>query len=70
MTATDQLLAWNRDWRVFREMVTCRLCRAEQLEVNRNRGFEHVPGCPRTELRCQSWQELDEISAALHFTRE
>lgn len=70
MTSTDRLLTWNRGWRVFQGTVMCRICRAEQVETDRGSDFVHASGCPRAELRCQPWQELDEITAALRRDQE
>ena len=62
MTVTNDLVSWSFRWRVSRDVISCKECKARQIESDKGAVFEHSPGCRYASEQNLPWDELDRIS--------
>lgn len=67
MSANDDLITWNTQWRLSATSVMCKTCKAEQNEADKAMMFEHLAGCGYAGQGHRPWDDLDQITA--HFKK-
>lgn len=68
MSAADDLITWTQHWRLEGGVISCKACKALQLESQKTIDFTHAEGCTVALPTPNPWNALDDICVRIQQT--